>query len=121
MILKSLKSWVKGHDADYKPMIADPASEEDRNEKYSKRQEAGTYALVFVAVLLILLLATESILRLNRSAVPRCANPHIRREWRSLTTEERLEFIRAVNMLAELPSQWSGNGTMYDDFAILHG
>jgi hypothetical protein len=24
-------------------------------------------------------------------------------------------------VLAELPSQWRGNGTIYDDFAILHG
>lgn len=73
-------------------------------------------------MVLILLLATESILRLNPSAVLRCTNPRVRREWRALTGEERNEFIRAVNVLAEVPSRWSGgNGTVYDDFAILHG
>ncbi|KAK5996527.1 Tyrosinase ustQ [Cladobotryum mycophilum] len=32
-----------------------------------------------------------------------------------------MEFIQAVNTLAQLPSQWRENGTIYDDFAILHG
>lgn len=87
----------------------------------SKRQQAGTYALFLVAIVLVLLLTTESIMRLDALGVPKCTNPYVRREWRSLTSEERLEFIRAVNLLAEVPSEWRENGTIYDDFAILHG
>ncbi|KAH6623942.1 putative tyrosinase [Chaetomium tenue] len=122
LILKSLwASWIKGRRPGYNP-VAEPAPEEQgSNEKHSKRQQAGTFVLLFVAVLCILLFATESILRLNPSPVPRCTKPHVRREWRALTTEEKKEFIRAVNVLAEIPSRWTGNGTIYDDFAILHG
>lgn len=32
-----------------------------------------------------------------------------------------MEFIRAVNKLADIPSRQHENGTMYDDFAVLHG
>ncbi|KAK7952803.1 Di-copper centre-containing protein [Apiospora aurea] len=51
----------------------------------------------------------------------RCVNPGVRREWRSLTLEERTGFISAVNCLSRVPSVWDRNGTIYDDFAELHG
>lgn len=50
-----------------------------------------------------------------------CEHPPLRREWRSLTTEEKAEFVRGVKTLAQTPSQWRNNGTLYDDFSILHG
>ena len=54
-------------------------------------------------------------------AIERCQNPPTRREWRSLTMGEKIEFTTAVNTLARIPSRWRNNGTLYDDFAILHG
>ncbi|KAM0795969.1 hypothetical protein BDR22DRAFT_893659 [Usnea florida] len=50
-----------------------------------------------------------------------CKEPPIRREWRSLTLDEKSEFIQAVNCLSTKPSRWGMNGTLYDDFALLHG
>ncbi|KAE8351279.1 hypothetical protein BDV28DRAFT_162473 [Aspergillus coremiiformis] len=50
-----------------------------------------------------------------------CENPPVRREWRSLTESERTDFTQAIICLANRPSQWQQNGSIYDDFAILHG
>lgn len=50
-----------------------------------------------------------------------CKEPPIRREWRSLTLSERTDFFQAVNCLSTKPSHWGLNGTLYDDFALLHG
>ena len=50
-----------------------------------------------------------------------CKEAPIRREWRSLTFRERTEFIQGVNCLSTKPSSWGLNGTLYDDYALLHG
>lgn len=50
-----------------------------------------------------------------------CKEPPIRREWRSLTLSERTDFFQSVNCLSTKPSRWGLNGTLYDDFALLHG
>lgn len=50
-----------------------------------------------------------------------CTNPPIRREWRALQAEERDDFIRAIKCIANAPSVWQVNRTIYDDIAILHG
>lgn len=50
-----------------------------------------------------------------------CKEPPIRREWRALTLSERIDFFQAVNCLSTKPSRWGLNGTLYDDFALLHG
>ena len=50
-----------------------------------------------------------------------CKEPPIRREWRSLALSEKTVFTQAVNCLSTKPSRWGGNGTLYDDFALLHG
>ena len=50
-----------------------------------------------------------------------CRKPRIRREWRSFTVNEKHDFVQAVLCLSSKPSRWGPNGTMYDDFALLHG
>jgi tyrosinase len=62
-----------------------------------------------------------SLIQLSRPEASTCQDPPIRREWRSLNASERSEFTQAVNCLATVPSRWRGNGTIYDDFAFLHG
>jgi hypothetical protein len=49
-----------------------------------------------------------------------CKNPPIRREWRALTPEEKMEYIDAVNCLSRTPATWGENGSVYDDFTRLH-
>ncbi|OHW97452.1 tyrosinase-like protein [Colletotrichum incanum] len=50
-----------------------------------------------------------------------CSKPVNRREWRSLTISERKEFIDAFQCMSKLPGNWLSNGTLYDDWAHLHG
>ncbi|KAH9231991.1 hypothetical protein K456DRAFT_1751177 [Colletotrichum gloeosporioides 23] len=52
--------------------------------------------------------------------VASCRNPAIRREWRALTADGRKNFTDAVNCLSREPARWGPNGTVYDDFSLLH-
>ncbi|CZT19419.1 uncharacterized protein RCC_05270 [Ramularia collo-cygni] len=81
-------------------------------------------SIVYAAFVIIvtLILVAGSVAQLYRPAqATTCQSPSIRREWRAFTSGERLEFIRAVNVLAQVTSQRRENGTIYDDFALLHG
>jgi tyrosinase len=50
----------------------------------------------------------------------KCNSPAVRREWRSLSTEERQNYIQAVHCLQDLPSELVGRGSIYDDFVYVH-
>ncbi|KAH9221982.1 hypothetical protein DL95DRAFT_421170 [Leptodontidium sp. 2 PMI_412] len=50
-----------------------------------------------------------------------CTQPEIRHEWRALSSSEKEDFIQAVNCLSTVPTTWRTNGTLYDDYAFLHG
>ena len=47
-------------------------------------------------------------------------DPPLRREWRALSEEEKMDFIRAVQCLARKPSKLGLNTTRYDDFVYVH-
>ena len=49
-----------------------------------------------------------------------CQQAPIRREWRTLTTGEQQNYVRAVRCLATKPSKLNENGTLYDDFPWVH-
>ena len=49
-----------------------------------------------------------------------CTDPIIRREWRDLSDEERLNYITAVQCLRSSPSRLGLNQTLYDDFPYVH-
>lgn len=49
-----------------------------------------------------------------------CAQPSIRREWRSLSQPEQLQYIAAVQCLRDKPSQLGLNQTLYDGFPWTH-
>ncbi|KAF7364338.1 Tyrosinase central domain-containing protein [Mycena sanguinolenta] len=51
-----------------------------------------------------------------------CARPAIRQEWRTLSNEQKLEYITAVQCLHRLPgiSHLQGAKTRFDDFAAVH-
>ncbi|KAK2058040.1 Di-copper centre-containing protein [Colletotrichum caudatum] len=44
----------------------------------------------------------------------------VRKEWRQLSALEKSDFTRSVNCLSTIPSTQGFNGTVYDDFTILH-
>lgn len=49
-----------------------------------------------------------------------CAKPSIRREWRTLSESDQLQYIAAVQCLRDRPSQLGLNQTLYDDFPWTH-
>lgn len=52
--------------------------------------------------------------------VSSCVSPPIRREWRTLNTAAKRDYIKAVQCLATRPSQVGSNGTLHDDFPWIH-
>lgn len=88
-----------------------------------KHRKPSFIALYAVLVIISLITVTISLVHLLSRAtiIPFCENPAIRREWRSLTRSEKQDFTQAAICLASIPSTWQPNGTIYDDFAILHG
>ncbi|TDZ54275.1 N-acetyl-6-hydroxytryptophan oxidase ivoB [Colletotrichum trifolii] len=53
-----------------------------------------------------------------------CKNPLVRYEWRQLSLEQRLDYIRSIQCLMTLPSEgndlWPGAKSRYDDFQGMH-
>ena len=88
------------------------------NSSVSINVVALTMTLFFLAVSLGLI-----VLRLlgSKNHQSACQEPRLRREWRSLTMDEKHDFMQAVLCLSNKPSTWGPNGTIYDDFALLHG
>ncbi|KAI9683473.1 MAG: hypothetical protein M1822_006013 [Bathelium mastoideum] len=53
-------------------------------------------------------------------AVTSCKHPVVRREWRSLSVDQKRDYSRAVNCLRETPSRLGLNQSLYDDFPYVH-
>lgn len=49
-----------------------------------------------------------------------CNRTQYRREWRSLSYGEKLEYIQAVQCLTQTPSRLGQNQSLYDDFPYVH-
>lgn len=49
-----------------------------------------------------------------------CDQPAFRREWRSLSVSERLNYIDSVQCLRTRPSRLGLNQSLYDDFPYVH-
>ncbi|KXN80929.1 Tyrosinase [Leucoagaricus sp. SymC.cos] len=76
---------------------------------------------------LILLLVALLLLPFSVSGDPRqsCRDPVVRREWRSLSVKQRLDYLQAVQCLLAKPPLTStevapGVGARYEDFVITH-
>ncbi|KAM3433970.1 hypothetical protein MY4824_005703 [Beauveria thailandica] len=126
MGLAILKALLKRSKAQYMPIN----DAEQHGPAAANNKSASASRGVILAALLCLVAAAGAVLLVvlaivahvyHRPVSSTCQNPTVRQEWRALTRDEKFEFIRAVNVLAKTPSKWRGNGTVYDDFAILHG
>ena len=49
-----------------------------------------------------------------------CENPHVRLEWRTLSTSQKLDYINAVKCLQSKSSDLDIGGSLYDDFPYTH-
>jgi len=78
--------------------------------------------VVTISISLVVLRVGTSYVRNSVLTDSRCINPPIRSEWRSLSTQQRKEYIKAVNCLASKPSllKWKSTATRFDDFVAVH-
>jgi len=49
-----------------------------------------------------------------------CRYPPVRREWRSLGSNEKKRFTKAVQCLWDTPSKFREEGSVYDDLVYMH-
>ena len=57
----------------------------------------------------------------SSSSSPACQQPVIRREWRSLSRVEKMEYLSTVKCLTQLPPATDTvNGSAHDEFAWVH-
>ena len=49
-----------------------------------------------------------------------CTSPATRLEWRSLSRDQKQNYLQAVQCLKTKPSRIFGNQTLYDDFPYIH-
>jgi hypothetical protein len=49
-----------------------------------------------------------------------CKDPYMRKEWRSLSTEEKQDYLNAFQCFIDKPSMLGMNGSLYNDFSFVH-
>jgi hypothetical protein len=54
------------------------------------------------------------------STASSCIHSGVRKEWRTLSSNEKQSYISAVQCLSTKPSKLSTNTTLYDDFGYVH-
>ncbi|KJX99738.1 tyrosinase tyrosinase: common central domain protein [Zymoseptoria brevis] len=128
--------WRSFHKKDYSPASTiDPDDVEHQHEPETRTVRTDTAAQRWthwqkLAIFLVIFGLVS--LEVWEHAIPShpshrslsqspCQSIAIRREWRALTADERDDFVRSVKCLSTVPSRWMHNGTVYDDFAYLHG
>ncbi|KAL4860738.1 hypothetical protein BDV12DRAFT_90422 [Aspergillus spectabilis] len=78
------------------------------------RQLSVPIILIFVSIISI-----TSILLISNSTNP-CTHPRFRQEWRNLSRAEKLSYISAAQCLTRTPLPGGSNGTIHDEFSLLH-
>ena len=85
------------------------------------------HMLIFCGLIFLLIatsigrngLLTRSSLYFSRSRLS-CEYPPTRREWRSLSTKEKQDYIKAVQCLKTMPSLIGMDQSLYNDFPWVH-
>lgn len=80
---------------------------------------AMTALLLVTAIALSIYLLMRTTRGISSSEVL-CQTPSIRREWRTLEDPEKVEYLRAVKCLHDLPSEINSDGRLSDDFPWIH-
>lgn len=114
----------------YHPLQADEEGQKSDGEvQHSPEESTCDPTLIsslkcLLTLLLVAVLATlyfHDLPAQHRDAAATfCEKPDVRREWRSLTTGQREEYLSAVTCLATKRSHLGLNQTLHDDFAYVH-
>ncbi len=107
----------------------------DETQEYRStrnRLRSNSCLAVFVVILSLICLAVgftsgahlKSFIAIDTSlgftAESVCNRPRYRREWRSLSHQEKHRYIQAVQCLKQIPSRLGQNQSLYDDFPYVH-
>jgi hypothetical protein len=90
---------------------------------HNRGHRFGTSTLALLVVALALLsgfLAGTLFTSQREYRKTACTKPVVRREWRSLATREKRDYIQAVQRLTSKPSLLGRNQTLYHDFPTIH-
>lgn len=90
---------------------------EDEPKGPPRRRRWETIAFAAVVMISILGLSVVFHTAILKTS---CSRPALRREWRTLSTAEQTEYLRAVKCLHHLPSGLGIGGKLSDDFPWLH-
>ena len=77
-------------------------------------------ALSCLAVGIACAVAFSVIVRHDPKAHTACENPPHRLEWRTLTAQQKQNYLAAVLCLKEIPSRLGMNHSLWDDFPWVH-
>ncbi|KAH8804897.1 hypothetical protein F5884DRAFT_859514 [Xylogone sp. PMI_703] len=129
-ILDRVWGYSKLHTSEVDPELEGPLLSEDTTVLPQQRTLLRHIVLIpIVAVVFFAGISLGILLNLERapsseltvSPQPtRCSNPVVRKEWRSLSTQEKDVYLGAVKCLGRVPSVVNPNSTLHDDFAWIH-
>ena len=89
-----------------------------------KKRHLGNVVLICLVLFVLITTTIRSLPKSQSSMAPtsstNCQNPSIRREWRTLSTAEKLAYIDAVVCLTKSSSIVGRNQTVFDDFPWIH-
>ncbi|KAI1273109.1 hypothetical protein F5Y07DRAFT_411916 [Xylaria sp. FL0933] len=104
--------------------------EEDSEEYLSKKPsrtpsnllDTSVTCLCVIVTLVALGFTTVFLIQASPTNSSRvlCVEPPVRREWRSLKTHEREDYLSAVKCLYNTSSELVGKGSIIDDFTWVH-
>ncbi|OHF02032.1 hypothetical protein CORC01_02611 [Colletotrichum orchidophilum] len=106
--------------------IDDPESTAEKRTNITKRPSLFVIIIFGIFLFAIGFLSGEFIqdrgliAKLNQPQNSRCQAPSIRREWRSLGSDEKADYISAVRCLLSRPSKVTAGSSLYHDFPLLH-
>ena len=106
----------------YEQVEIDEDLDHENNKK--QREALGKVRVSIISILVVILCLAAGwmagMFSKKLTAYPKCKNLHVRREWRSLSTPEKDDYIQAVRCLLSKPSITRPNGVLYDDYPYTH-
>ncbi|KAJ8064632.1 hypothetical protein OCU04_006958 [Sclerotinia nivalis] len=77
-----------------------------------------TYSGLSFIMISLVFIYTDQLIQHSKSSI--CITPVVRREWRTLSRNEKHEYLEAVKCLRSKPSILGTNHSLYDDFGYSH-
>ncbi|KAM0144229.1 hypothetical protein ACHAO1_000512 [Botrytis cinerea] len=115
-------STIPTSDHDHDVESHDTAYTTFKKSKYPINSSTISWALtsisLFLITLLLIFIHIGQSIQYPKSTI--CISPIVRREWRTLSKNEKHEYFEAVNCLRSKPSMLGTNHSLYDDFGYSH-